>query len=159
MDTNALLDAAVDTNELETSITPIPLGIFPATVKSYEPKTFAAKEPGKPDINIIEATLIVNDPAVAEEIGRDQPTSRHTMFMNIDPATGTLSADNVGLGRFLEACGAKELGSVPLREALDSTVGAEVAATITHRLVNEETYDQVSKVQDTSYLGDVEEAA
>lgn len=142
-----LLAAVVDTNALETTVAPVPEGVYIATVQKYE----TAVIPNKKDIGgapyyMLKVTFRVTDPEVAEELKRDNPLVDQAIFLTLTP-TGAIDAANVGLGRLLAAADGKELGTVPLAESLDSIKGVDVVVTVTHRAGDdEEVYAQVKKV-------------
>lgn len=127
-----LLNAVVDTNALETTVTPVPEGVFIATVLKYETMVF----PNKKDIGgtpyyMLKVTFRITDPEVAELIKRDNPQVTMAIFLTLTP-TGAVDAFNVDLGRLLAAADGKELGVVALSESLDSIKGVDVVVTVVH---------------------------
>jgi hypothetical protein len=148
-----LLGAAVDTTELPTKIIPVPEGQYTATILKYDTKICPPKEADKPPACLIKMLYGIADPDVATECQRDNPVCEQAIFLNVN-AAGNLDSNNLGLGRFLEAAEAKELGEVSLQEALDSALGMTVVVTVTHREFEGETYAQVKKVEHISKLDD-----
>jgi len=140
-----LLNAAVCTTELQTEVIPIPVGTYQAAATSYKLKVFPPKEAGKDYVYIAEVTFRINDPEVAEEVKRDNPTARLAIFLKLT-SEGALAPNNLGLGRLTKATDGLELGEVSLQEALDSALGVDVGVRIKHRIVEENVYDEIAAV-------------
>lgn len=140
---NALLNASVDTSAIKTKYTPVPEGTYEVLVVDYGFKDYAPKEAGALPPLMLEVKMEFKDPELAKELEQDDVIRYYKTWVNRED-DGSLSTNNIGIGRFLEACGQSELGSVEFVTALESCKGESCMATVTHKLYQEKIQDKVS---------------
>jgi len=86
---------------LDTTFTPIPEGEYQAVIKEVKPDTTPKGSP------LLEVIWIIDDEGVRELTGLDEPTSRQTVWLDVNEQGNLLLAKNknVGLGKLREALG------------------------------------------------------
>lgn len=87
--------------QLDTEFTPIPEAEYPGFIKEVKPDTTAKGS------NLIEVIWVVNDDAVRELIGLEEPTAKQTIWLDINEQ-GALEFGknkNVSLGKLRDALG------------------------------------------------------
>jgi hypothetical protein len=87
--------------QLETEFTPIPEGEYQGVIKEIKPDTTAKGSP------FLEVIWIIDDQSVRDLIGMDEPTTRQTVWLDINEQGGLDFGKNknVGLGKLREALG------------------------------------------------------
>ena len=147
----ALLQAALNPETMQTDFIPIPIGQYPMTVKKYGLRTYPNADASKSDTVMLDFILSVDSPEVAKEVERDEPTTKCTVFLNFK-SDGSLADNNIGLGRLLEACDQKDGTDEVLKDTLDSLIGCSIAGTVSHRMYEGDTFDEVKLVENSSVL-------
>lgn len=94
------------TDANDTTLVPVPVGDYPASVK----EVVAGTAGDKPVLNV---TWTINDQAARDATGMENPTVRQTIWLDIDEATGglqTTRGKNVGLGKLRAALNQNQPG-------------------------------------------------
>jgi len=86
---------------LETEFTPIPEGEYRAVIKEVKPDTTSKGSP------YLEVIWIIDDQGVRDLIGMGEPTSRQTVWLDVNESGGLAfgANKNVGLGKLRDALG------------------------------------------------------
>lgn len=87
--------------KLETEFTPIPEGEYRAVIKEVNPDVTPKGSP------LLELIWIIDDQSVRDLIGMDEPTSRQTIWLDVNENGGLEIGKNknVSLGKLREALG------------------------------------------------------
>lgn len=124
-----------------TRMAPCPEGTYPAMISDTKIRVL---DSGKVIMDVVWA---VDDAGVKEKTGRDNPTVRQTVWIDLDPNGGLAFGDgkNVGLGRLREAVAQNTKGQAWSPAMLK---GRPARIKVTHRLDKDsgDVYDQVSAV-------------
>jgi len=113
--------------EMETEFTPIPEAEYRAVIKECKPDTTPK---GKAYMEVI---WIIDDQAVRDLIGMEEPTVRQTVWLDINETTGALDFGknkNVGLGKLREALGQNTGGAW----SASMLLGQPATVNVKHRL-------------------------
>jgi len=145
-DPEKFLDQQV-TEANATKVTPVPVGEYPAIIKSIKPRAWAKKD--DPTVNGVALDIIwgIEDADVKAQLGRDEVSCKQGIMLDTDDngklATG--AGDNIGLGRLRQAVGLNEPGE-PF--VLNMLIGRSALVAVTHRASKdgEEVYSEVSRV-------------
>ena len=87
--------------QLETEFTPIPEGEYRAVIKEVKPDTTPKGSP------YLEVIWIIDDQEIRDLIGMDEPTSRQTVWLDMNEQGGMAFGKNknIGLGKLRDALG------------------------------------------------------
>lgn len=102
-DTDSFLNTSTE-GEMSTEFPVVPAGDFNAVVDDIDVRS---GEGEKGTWAVMDITWVIDDAAVAEEMGIDNPKCRQSIFLDFDDS-GALKlgkGKNVGLGRLREALG------------------------------------------------------
>jgi len=137
-DPELFMSTSVDA-EMATKYDPVPEGEYTGVIKSV-----AIRNP-KENMVILDVTWDIDDPALAERLGRESVTVRQSVFLDISDSGGIAVGPNknVGLGRLREAVGQNNPG--PWSPAMLEGAGP-ARITVEHRIDGENTYDGVKRV-------------
>jgi len=147
-DTDTFLSATtVEANA--TKFDPIPESDYNAVIadteKAVTVRSFARKD-GSGDMHLLEVQWIIDNPQLAEDLGRTELRSRQSIFLDID-ANGKLetgSGKNIGLVRLRDALGQNEPGQPWSPSMLRGSIPCLIK--VTHRMNGEDVYDEVKSV-------------
>lgn len=116
----------VITEAMDTVVGQVPAGDFPAYIKSQ--KLRQQKEHWLLDI-----TWVVTDSAVAQELGRDEPTVRQSIFLDFtqEGALDLGKGKNVQLGKLREAVDQNQKGK-PWSPGM--LIGCSAIVNVQHRM-------------------------
>lgn len=122
-----------------TQATPVPEGEYPAVIKSVNPRE---TKNGK---HLLDIQWGIDDPKVSEEVGRDFPEVRQSIWLDLTPSMGLdmSKGKNLGLNRLREALGQNVAGKAWSPDHLD---GQTALVTVKHRIVDEAVYVDVKSV-------------
>jgi|SRR5688500_13408223 len=106
-DTDNFLDFGTD-DAFSTEMKPVPEREYRATVteKMKHRRVESTKNPGESFL-VVDLNWMIDDPALAEELGRD-PIVRHSVFVDLTPdGTGMAKGEgkNIRLGQLRDAVG------------------------------------------------------
>jgi len=122
---NDLLNAAINAQEIQTELKPVPIGEYRGLIQKVIPKSGVSEKTGKPYF-LINVEIRIEDAEVAEQVGYDNPIVFHTVFLKVE--NGAISPSCIDLGRFIKATDGTHCES--LSEILENAVGQEVMAKI-----------------------------
>lgn len=91
-----------------TQVKPIPIGDYRAFVKEVgKARLLPAKESGQPDRAVLDITWSIDDPALAQSLGRQELTARQSLWLDltVDRKLDRAEGRNMQLGRLLKALG------------------------------------------------------
>ena len=112
------------TDQMDTTFTPVPVGEYPAMIKSVEARQIPSSKDPSELWTILDVTYAIDDHSVRDETGLPEPTIRQSIFLDINEE-GKLSTEkgkNINLGRLREAVGLNEPGQVFSFASLAGTV-------------------------------------
>jgi hypothetical protein len=124
----------------------IPENVYTAAIEKIEPVEFDAKEPKYPGEKIASLNVhwVIDDPALAEQLGRNKLVSRQTVWLD-RTESGSLDmgkGKNVQLGKLRDAIGANTDGAF----RIGSWIGAVAKVQVKHRKNDGKTYAEVVSV-------------
>ncbi len=156
METQDLLNLVIDNpTEIQTELTPIPEGRYPSLIYDCSLFNGVSKKTGEP-YHCINVGLRIEDPEVAETVGRDNPSIFYSIFLKILPS-GKLSPDNIALGQFMELTGSRDESPKSIQEILDNAIGQEIGCQIVEDTYFEDKYrTKVSKLFPVEELEEAE---
>lgn len=136
-DTENFLNQTVDA-ELSTNFEPVPEGEFPAHIEDVKARTT------QNGAVIMDVVWVVDDPAVAKQIGVENPKVRQSIFLDVTDsgALDTSKGKNIGLGRLREALGQNKPGPW----APSQLLGQSAKVRVSHRLYEGNIYADVKGV-------------
>jgi hypothetical protein len=117
--------------EMDTAIIPVPKGEYAAQIEKVDIREVDGRDGKK--AYPMDVTYAVLDDAVRELTGREKPTVRQSIWLDLDPATGRIDASkgkNVGLGKLRAAADMNKPGEKFVPNQL---IGAMVKITVDHR--------------------------
>jgi len=126
--------------QLETEFTPIPEGEYRAVIKEVKPDTTPKGSP------YLEVIWIIDDQEIRDLIGMDEPTSRQTVWLDMNEQGGMAFGKNknIGLGKLRDALGQNT--GVPWSPLM--LLGQPATVNIKHRLGSEGgTFSEVKGVR------------
>jgi hypothetical protein len=139
-DAQSFLDASV-TSSNDTRVTPVPMGEYMGIIESVTPRQWQSKDGTKTGI-ALDVLWSVEDSGVKELLGRETVTVKQGIMLDLSLSGGIdmSPGKNITLGRLREAVNKNQPG-----DAFSFAMLAGLAAkiSITHRLVNEDTYAEV----------------
>lgn len=124
--------------EMSTEFTPIPEGEYNAVIDKVEARS--TRNGGA----ILDVTWIIDDQAVREATGLENPKCRQSVFLDITASGGidVSKGKNIGLGRLREAVGQNG----PQAWAPGQLVGNVARVKVEHRLYEGNTFADVKRV-------------
>lgn len=126
---------------------PIPEGdSYHGVIEKAEVNQFRGKKDPSKTYTSLNITWAIDDPALAEKLGRQSLTCRQSVFLDLNDngALATGANKNVGLGRLRKALGQNQPGK-PWSPAMLEGAGPCLLK-VEHVINGEDTYDQVTKV-------------
>ena len=145
-DANSILNT-VYSESLSTEYKPVPEGEWQAFITDL--KTRAVRTKNGDDRIILDCTWEITDPTVIEELGRDHPTVRQSIFLDtVTRPDGSMVLDtseekNVRLGRLREALHQNQAGVEWRPEQMK---GVPAIVTVSHRVDGDRVYADVVRV-------------
>ena len=128
-----------------TKIIPVPVGEYPAIIKSIKPRAWAKKD--DPTVNGVALDIVwsIEDADVKAALARDEVNCKQGIMLDTDDSgkLATGAGDNVGLGRLREALGLNVPGEA---FSFNMLIGRSALVAVTHRANGEEVYSEVSRV-------------
>jgi hypothetical protein len=100
-----LADTVTGAND--TKYTPVPVGEYPAIIKSVNARQMNSRQDPSKQITVTDIVYEIDDAAVRTATGLDTPTVRQSVFLDLTPQ-GKLDMSkgkNIGLGKLREALG------------------------------------------------------
>jgi hypothetical protein len=144
-DPDAFMASSTDEANAE-HFDPIPEGEYPAIVKKVEVGQFQGKKDPSKTYTSMNVTWVIDAPQIAESLGREELTSRQSVFLDINDS-GNLDTGpnkNVGLGKLRAAVGQNQPGK-PWSPAMLEGAGPCMVK-VEHVIRDEDTFDNVTRV-------------
>ena len=140
-DAQSFLDAAISGSN-STRVIPVPIGEYQGIIEEIKPRQWTSRD-GLTSGIAIDITWLIEDEAVRTVLGRDKVTARQGLMLDTTEtgALDTGEGKNVSLGRLREAIG-KNDPKAPF--AFSMLPGSAAKIKVTHRVVGEDTYAEVS---------------
>jgi len=138
------LDQTVQ-GQMDTKVTPIPVNTYLAVIKDYKARQWTAKDDPTNCGVALDITWLIDDPALAETLGRKELTVKQGIMLDVDDA-GRLSTEkgkNVQLGRLREALNMND----PKKPfTFPSLPGNMAKVLVGHRVSGEDIFAEVKSV-------------
>ena len=137
------LDQEILTQTSDKSV-PAPVGEYTGIVESLKPRQWVAKDDPTKSGVALDILWSVEDEEVKALLGKDKVLVKQGVMLDIDDQ-GKLAEGkgvNVQLGRVRTAVGQNEEGQA---FSFNMLIGQQALITVTHRIVGEDTYAEVSR--------------